>query len=221
MQIGSYLTTAPLHLAVFSSNPKPFHHSATAHACPVLIFSPQDFITGPASGAADGYFGVEYVTGPGHAHATDAWADAPDEPKQGHCIDTWTLAPVTVPIAGLTPYPADIKGQPDWAAQVVVTPLALLTLGNTSEASVADKYDAIHSLFNASAVGGLYGDGMVNSDPAVMLAVGDAALVGAAVGALAGSGQVLNTLALARALYECRDGDSARLSNELFYQVRH
>lgn len=60
----------------------------------------QDFITGPANNATHGYFGVDTVTGEGYAFATDAWADAPEEPVGNHCIDSWTLAPVKVPIAG-------------------------------------------------------------------------------------------------------------------------
>ena len=88
--------------------------------CPVNPFHDprQDFITGPANDATFGYFGVDHVTGEGYAFATDTWADAPEEPTDNHCVDTWTTAPVTVPIAGLTPYPADVRSQPDWAAQV-------------------------------------------------------------------------------------------------------
>lgn len=69
-------------------------------ACPSLPANPQDFITGPANDSTNGYFGVDVVTGEGYAFATDAWADAPKEPTDGHCIDSWTLAPVKVPIAG-------------------------------------------------------------------------------------------------------------------------
>ena len=182
--------------------------------------APQDFITGPASAATYGYFGIDKITGPGYAFATDAWVDAPEEPIDAHCIDSWTMIPVTVPVSGLTPYPADVKGQPDWSVQVVLTPVTLLTLGNTSEGSVADKFDAAYASVNVDSKGGLYGSGMLNSDPMVMLASSDAAKVGTGVAALVANAKSLGTLSLARALYECRDGTSARLSNELFAQAR-
>jgi hypothetical protein len=168
-----------------------------------------------------GDFAVDLVTGEGYAFATDTWADAPEEPAGGgHCVDTWTLAPVSVPVAGLTPYPGDVKGQPDWAAQVVLTPVSLLTLGDTSAASVADKYDAAYSSVNVHSKGGLYGGGMVNSDPILLVASGDAPKVATGVAALVASAKSLGALTLARSLYECRDGGGARLSNELFNQVR-
>jgi hypothetical protein len=179
----------------------------------------QDYITGPRDADTWGYFGIDEVTGEGYALSTDAWADAPEEPVDGHCIDSWTLAPVGVPVAGLTPYPADVRGQPDWAAQVVITPVAMLTVGDVSAATAAAKYDAAYAALNVNVGGGLYGDGMINSDPQLMLGSGDAAKVGAAVGTLAASAKVLGTLSVARALYECRDGSEARLSNELFIQV--
>lgn len=78
---------------------------------------PQDLISGPANHATYGYWAVESITGTGQVHATDAWADAPSE-NGPHCVDSWTLAPVRVPVAGLTPYPSDVAGQPDWSAQV-------------------------------------------------------------------------------------------------------
>jgi len=150
--------------------------------------------------------------------ATDTWAHSPEEPQEGHCVDTWTLAPVTVPVAGLTPYPADVTSQPDWAAQVVVTPVALLTLGDTSNATVAEKYNKAFESLGISTQGGAYGDGMVNSDPMVLLASKDPAKISTAVAMLAASAKVLNTLSVARALYEGREGSNARLSNELFQQ---
>ena len=180
---------------------------------------PQDFITGPANAATYGHFGVDQITGDGYALATDAWADAPEEPVDHHCVDTWTNVPVKVPVSGLTPYPRDVTGQPDWAAQVVITPVAMLTLGDTSEGSVAQKYDRAYASVNVNAQGGLYGDGMVNSDPMLLLESGEPLKIGVAVSTLVASAKVLDTLTLARALYECRDGESARLSNELFNQV--
>ncbi len=179
----------------------------------------QDFISGPASAPTLGYFSVDQVTGPGQAHATNAFSASPDQPADGHCVDAWTLLPAAVPVAGLTPYPADVRGQPDWAAQVVVTPVALLTLGDTAGGSVADKYDRAYASLGVAASGGAYGNGMVNSDPAVLLATKEAGKVAAAVASLAASAKVLGTLSAARALYECREGAGARLSNELFYQV--
>jgi hypothetical protein len=166
-----------------------------------------------------GYFGVDEVTGEGYALATDAWADAPEEPVNNHCIDSWTLAPVTVPIAGLTPYPADVRGQPDWAAHVIVTPVSMLTMGDVSEGSVADKYDNAYNSLGVTPNGGHYGSGMVNSDPLIMIESGNASLVSVGVSTLAASAQVLDTLSVTRALYECREGANARLSNELFIQV--
>ena len=129
------------------------------------------------------------------------------------------MVPVTVPVAGLTPYPADVRGQPDWAAQVVLTPVSLLTVGDTSTGSVADKYDAAHRALAVEPAGGAYGGGMVNSDPIIMLASGDPKQIGTAVHSLAVSAKVLNVLTVASALYTCREGDKARLSNELFHQV--
>jgi len=178
----------------------------------------KDFITGPSKEATYGYFGVDQVTGNGYAMSTDTWADAPEEPVDGHCIDTWTMIPVTVPVAGLTPYPADVRGQPDWAAQVIITPVAMLTLGNASTASVAASYDSAYAALNVPAAGGLYGAGLVNSDPMLMLQSSDPVKVGTAVKMLGASAKVLDTLSVARALYECREGSGARLSNELFYQ---
>lgn len=125
-----------------------------------------------------------------------------------------------VPVAGLTPYPGDVRGQPDWAAQVVITPVAMLTLGDTSNGAVKDKYDAAYASVNVNARGGAYGSGMVNSDPMLMLQTGDAAKIGTAVATLVASAKTLDTLTLARSLYECREGGSGRLSNELFNQVR-
>lgn len=179
----------------------------------------QDFITGPANAATYGYFGIDYVTGDGYALATNAWAHAPEEPVDNHCVDTWTTVPVKVPISGLTPYPRDVTGQPDWAAQVIVTPVSMLTLGDTSTSTVAQKYERAYTSVNVNAGGGLYGDGMVNSDPMLMLQSGEPAKIGTAVSTLVASAKVLDTLTLARALYECRDGNSTRLSNELFQQV--
>lgn len=67
---------------------------------------------------------------------------------------------------GITPYPSDVKGQPNWAAQVVVTPAALLTLGDAAGAgSAADKYDAAYKGLGVEPRGGLYGAGMISSDP--------------------------------------------------------
>ena len=180
----------------------------------------QDFITGPANAATYGYFGVDSVTGEGYAIETDAWADGPEEPVGGHCIDSWTGAQVSVPVGGLTPYPGERHNQPDYAASVVITPVGLLTLGNTTEVLAAQKYDDAFAALNVPVNSGQYGDGMINSDPLQMLQTGDPVQVGTAVRALVASAKVLNTLSLARALYECRDGNNTRLSNELFVQVR-
>ena len=207
-------------LATLPSSPASLLPRSPNPASPFARRPTQNFITGPASAATYGYFGVDQVTGAGYAFATDAWADAPEEPVDGHCIDTWTMAPVGVPISGLTPYPADVRGQPNYAAQVVVTPVAMLTLGDTSASTVAAKYDRAYASLNVAAQGGLYGDGMVNSDPLLMLQTGDPVKVGTAVAALVASAKVLGTLSLARSLYECREGASPRLSNELFNQVR-
>ncbi|KAI8463993.1 MAG: hypothetical protein J3K34DRAFT_129482 [Monoraphidium minutum] len=178
----------------------------------------KDYITGPAHAATYGYFGVDHVTGSGYAIATDAWAAAPEEPVDNHCIDTWTTAPVLVPVGGLTPYPREVRGQPDWAAQVVVTPVSMLTLGDTSDATVAQKYDAAYRSVNVEPQGGAYGLGMVNSDPMLMLQSADPVKIGVAVTTLVASAKALGTLSLARTLYECREGAGARLSNELFNQ---
>jgi hypothetical protein len=199
------------------------HHitpTAPAPLRPGPTPGPQDFITGPSQFSTYGYFGVDQVTGEGYSLASNAWADSPEQPTGNHCIDTWTTAPISVPVSGLTPYPADSRGQPDWAAQVVITPVAMLTLGDTSSASVPQKYDAAYASVNVKANGGAYGAGMVNSDPLLMLQTGDPVKIGVAVGSLVASAKVLDTLSLARALYECREGAGARLSNELFNQVR-
>ena len=180
----------------------------------------QDFVTGPSKTTPYGEFAIDLVTGEGYAFATDTWANAPGEPVDDHCVDTWTLAPIAVPIAGLTPYPGDVRGQPDWAAQVVVTPVSLLTLGDISPSSVTDKYDAAYASVGVPAKGGMYGGGMVNSDPTLMVASGNAEKAAVGVGALVASAKSLGVLSLARSLYECRDGAGARLSNELFNQAR-
>jgi hypothetical protein len=212
--VGSAAADCAAICSIQSSLPLPASHLSLT----TINLPPQDFITGPSNAATYGHFGVDQITGTGYALATDAWADAPEEPVEGHCIDSWTMLPVTVPIAGLTPYPADVRGQPEWAAQVIITPVAMLTLGNTTAGSVAQKYDAAYAALGVPAAGGLYGGGMVNSDPMVMLQSSDAAQVGAAVKTLAASAKVLDTLSVARALYECRERDVARLSNELFHQ---
>jgi hypothetical protein len=123
-----------------------------------------------------------------------------------------------VPVGGLTPYPSEAEGQPDWAAQVVITPVSLLTLGVAGNTSVADKYDAAHATLGVAPKGGLYGKGMLNSDPMAMLASGNPAKVGVGFRSLGAAAKVLTTLSTARALYECRDQDAVRLSNELFHQ---
>lgn len=163
---------------------------------------------------------MDHVTGEGYALATDAWADSPEEPVDGHCIDSWTGAPVTVPIGGLTAYPGVKTNAPDYAAATVVSPASMLTLGNSSEGSVAQKYDDAYAALNVPSRGGQFGDGMVNSNPLQMLQSGAPGNVSVAVRALVANAKVLGTLSLARALYECREGNSTRLSNELFVQVR-
>ena len=52
-----------------------------------------------------------------------------------------------------------------------------------------------------------------------MLSSGDPLKVATAVAAIAANAKVLGTLSVARALYECREGAAARLSNEIFVQV--
>jgi hypothetical protein len=214
-----------LHLCPVPSPTRPLltaQPSPICHSPPTP--SPQDFVTGPANGATYGYFAVDHATGEGYALATDTWADSPEEPAAEHCVDTWTLAPVKVPVGGLTPYPSEAQGQPDWAAQVVITPVSLLTLGGTAgtggNGSVAARYDAAHAALGVDPKGGLYGRGMMNSDPMAMLASGNPAKVGVGFRAIAAAAKVLTTLATARALYECREQDAARLSNELFFEVR-
>ena len=108
---------------------------------------------------------------------------------------------------------------PSRTPQVVITPVSLLTLGDTSASSAADKYDAAYASVNIDARGGAYGSGMINSDPMLMLQTGNPVKISTAVATLVASAKTLDTLGLARALYECRDGSGARLSNELFNQV--
>lgn len=60
---------------------------------------------------------------------------------------------------------------------------------------------------------------MTRPAPSALDAHRDARQVGTAVQSLAASAKVLNTLTAARALYMCRGGAGARLSNELFHQA--
>lgn len=45
-----------------------------------------------------------------------------------------------VPLAGLTPYPAEGSEEPESSMFVTVTPVAMMTLGDTSGSAVKNKY---------------------------------------------------------------------------------
>lgn len=182
-----------------------------------------------ATAGAAGAFAVDAVTGPGQAmggaEALVAMARSSGAGERRGCVDTWTLAPVAVPVAGLTPYPeaAAARGGRAGAPHVAVTPLALLTLHGDAAAGgglVAEKYAAARAALGveAGAGGDDGGVGAVDGDPLQMLRSGDARAVGVGVQSLAAGAQVLTTLTAARALYECREGAGARLSHELFGQ---
>ena len=97
--------------------------------------------------------------------ATNTWAKDIAQPMGGHCFDTWTMAQVPVAIAGRTPSPGAISSQASFAPDVVVTPIALLTLHDTGSRSVAAKYNAAYKQLNVSVdeVAGQYDNGMINS----------------------------------------------------------
>lgn len=192
----------------------------------IICPRPQDFITGPANAATNGYFGVDYVTGEGestaaggavgcslahlqrqlrlrlthvrqfkhcgapsppspptgYAFATNAWAPAPELPSDNHCVDSWTNAPVRVPISGITPYPAAAEGIPNWATRAVVTPAAMLTVGDALAGDAGARYTAAYAALNVTSKAELYpGGGLMASDPQLLLASGETLKVGAAV----------------------------------------
>jgi hypothetical protein len=71
---------------------------------------------------------------------TNTWVCAAEKPVVDRCIDSWTDIPLKVPVAGLTPYPAEGAEDPESNMFVTVTPMALTTLGDTSSSSIKSKY---------------------------------------------------------------------------------
>ncbi|KAF6261861.1 hypothetical protein COO60DRAFT_711727 [Scenedesmus sp. NREL 46B-D3] len=185
----------------------------------------QDFVTGPpdaGSVVTHGTFGVENVTGPGHFVATGAWKGSSENHNgEVNCLDSWTLLPVKIPVAGLTPFPDDVTSQENWAEHVVATPVTMSTLGQGSaSATVADlqaSYDAAYEKMGVK-VAGQYTQGMINSDPLRMLKSDNASQVTAAVTVLAANAQALGALTVARALAEC---NGTPMSNELYAKAAY
>ena len=93
---------------------------------------------------------------------TNTWAEwaYTDQPYL-HCYDEWTESKVLVPMGGLVPYPDDVVTS-NGAPVVVVTPVSLLTLGDTSDASVADKYKAVYAQLDLDGSEIQVGSGLIN-----------------------------------------------------------
>lgn len=99
--------------------------------------------------------------------ATGAWKGSSENHNgEVNCLDSWTLLPVKIPVAGLTPFPDDVTSQENWAEHVVATPVTMSTLGQGSaSATVADlqaSYDAAYEKMGVK-VAGQYTQGMINS----------------------------------------------------------
>jgi hypothetical protein len=102
------------------------------------------------------------------AISTGAWASSPDLPAyQVSCYDSLTQINVKVPVGGLTPYPTDVISQPIFAPQVIITPIALKTLGRYyTGADPVDAYDLAYGDMGVYIQGGMYGKGVINSGKA-------------------------------------------------------
>ena len=95
------------------------------------------------------------------AFATNAWAPSPEEPYP-HCFDSWTGARVQVPIGGLIPYPGDVVTA-DGAPGVVLTPVSLMALADTSDNSVINKVESAYLALNLDGADVEYFAGMINT----------------------------------------------------------
>jgi hypothetical protein len=98
---------------------------------------------------------------------TNTWAEWAymDQPYL-HCYDEWTESKVLVPMGGLVPYPGDV-GASNGAPAVVVTPVSLLTLGDTSDASVVDKYKSVYAHMDIDGSEVEFGSGLINTGEAM------------------------------------------------------
>lgn len=98
--------------------------------------------------------------------AINAFTNSSMKPLEGHCIDTWTMAKIKVPVGGLVPYPKDIQGQNAGALDmpnVIITPISMLTVGDFSSKNITDKYNAAYAKLHAAPGMGQYGQGAINS----------------------------------------------------------
>lgn len=111
------------------------------------------------------------------AIATGAWAGSPENHNgEASCLDSWTGLSVKIPVGGLTPLPDGSGKQPAWAPDVVITPVAMLTLGQANAANM--DADSVHLEYNRAygllgVVGsdkGQYGQGMLNSGNFMLMA---------------------------------------------------
>jgi hypothetical protein len=137
------------------------------------------------------------------------------------CIDSWTGEKILVPIGGVVPYPRDavLTGGSN---HVILTPLSLMTLGQslgTTGRAVHNAYNSAYDAMGLPGTGGSWGNGYIDSDPLLWVKSSKGFEVRVAVTTMVKSAMVLGTLTTARGLYLCGNS-SAQLSDELFAQVR-
>lgn len=110
------------------------------------------------------------------AIANGPYAGSPENhyANEVSCLDSWTGVTIKVPIGGLTPYPDADESQPYYAPSVIMSPIALLTLGGgeatKTSVDIRGEYDLAHQRMNVAdidagggVVDGQYGQGMMNS----------------------------------------------------------
>lgn len=99
----------------------------------------------------------------------------------GHCYDDWTQTTITIPIGGQVPYPTEVQCQNAGGLdmpQVMLSPLALLTLGNTDvSADIRGLWNDQARRYNIAVPssppdkGGQCGDGVINAGVAPLATV--------------------------------------------------
>lgn len=108
--------------------------------------------------------------------ASGAYSGVPESQDivETSCLDSWTGVSVKVPMGGLTPYPDTTGAQPGYAPDVIISPIALLTLGSgdatKSNIDIRGEYDLAHQQLGVASIDagggqadGQYGQGMMNS----------------------------------------------------------
>jgi hypothetical protein len=152
----------------------------------------------------------------GWSSAYDSWYT--DIPLK--CIDSWTGEKLLVPIGGVVPYPKDVVLN-GGSNHVILTPLSLLTLGqslSTGSKAVHNAYDSAYDMMGLPGTGGTWGNGYIDNDPLVWVKSSKGFEVRVAVTTMVKSAMVLGTLTAARGLYQCGSGPK-QLSDELFAEV--